>query len=154
MGAPSVGWGDWHDGSAHNGDHRFDWAIAGDPTAVPMRRLVTACNQLRWDHRALRSETLSVVHVDALNQVIAFKRYHAGEVLLTVLHFGHENFTGHGYGVATGGQNGQWSQRLCSQDAEFGGWEGAGNAYHEPWTTDGRIFINLPRLSALVFVLK
>lgn len=154
MGAPSVGWGYWHDGTDHNGDHRFDWDISGDSTAIPMRRLVAACNQLRWDHPSLRSETLSVVHVDALNQVVAFKRYHGGDVILTVLHFGHHNFTHHGYGVATGGQEGQWSQRLCSQDAEFGGWEGSGNAYHEPWTTDGRIFINLPRLSALVFVLK
>ena len=36
----------------------------------------------------------------------------------------------------------------CSQDAWFGGWDGAGNAFYEPWTqADGRIYINVPQWS-------
>jgi 1,4-alpha-glucan branching enzyme len=55
------------------------------------------------------------------------------------------------YGVATG-QAGRWQQILCSQDAWFGGWDGAGNAFYEPWTqADGRIYINVPQWSVTMF---
>ncbi len=153
MGAPSVGWGYWHDGRDDNGDHRFDWAIAGDPIGMPMRRCVAACNQLRWQHPALRGETLAVTHVDKDNQVLAFKRWYGGDVILVVLNFGDHSFEGHSYGVHTGGQNGQWTQVLCTQDAAFDGWDGAGNAYHQPWTHEGQIHVNVPKYSALVFQL-
>ena len=40
---------------------------------------------------------------------------------------------------------------LCTQDAAFGGWDGAGNAFHEPWTqADGQVYINLPKWSVVV----
>jgi 1,4-alpha-glucan branching enzyme len=62
------------------------------------------------------------------------------------------NFTDHSYGVGTGGRFGPWTQILCTQDMAFGGWDGAGNAFHEPWTqADGRIYINLPQWSVLLF---
>ena len=61
------------------------------------------------------------------------------------------NFTDHGYGVRTGGHDGQWTQILCTQDAAFGGWDGAGNSFHEPWTQpDGQIYINLPKWSVVM----
>jgi hypothetical protein len=44
--------------------------------------------------------------------------------------------------------------RFCSQDAWFGGWDGAGNAYHEPWTQpDGKIYVNVPKWSVVMFKL-
>ena len=155
MGAPHVGWGYWHDGEDIRGDHRFDWSIAGDALGLEMRRMVTASNQARWNHPALRSDTLIVCHEDRINHVIAFKRWTEREVILTVVNLGPSNFLAHDYGVGTDSQFGRWIQILCTQDAAFGGWEGAGNAFYEPETqADGRIHINLPKLSVLMFALK
>ena len=42
-----------------NGDHRFNWAIAGDPIGMEMRRLVAACNAVRWQNPALRADSLT-----------------------------------------------------------------------------------------------
>ncbi|MDJ0741315.1 MAG: alpha-amylase family glycosyl hydrolase [Gammaproteobacteria bacterium] len=155
MGSPSVGWGYWHDTRDDNGDHRFDWAIAGDSLGMPMRRLVAAANRVRWDNPALRSDTLIVTHRDADNQVIAFKRWAGGNLLLCVANLGERSFSERDYGVATDGQSGQWTQVLCSQDAAFDGWDGAGNAFYEPWTqADGRVYVNLPKLGLVLLRLK
>jgi hypothetical protein len=46
----------------------------------------------------------------------------------------------HSYGIRTGGHGGQWTQMLCTQDAAYGGWPDAGNAFYEPWTqSDGKV---------------
>ena len=50
--------GYWHDGPDINGDHRFDWSIAGDPIGMSMGRLVQAANQTRWNHPAPRNGPL------------------------------------------------------------------------------------------------
>ena len=120
-----------------------------------MRRLVAAVNHLRWEHPALRAPTLQITHEDRHNGVLAFKRWSQGNVVLTVVHCGDRNFDGHSYGVSTGGQPGRWTQILCTQDATFGGWDGAGNAFHEPHTQpDGRIYVNLPQWSVVMFRLR
>jgi 1,4-alpha-glucan branching enzyme len=152
MGSPTVAWGYWHDGHDDNGDHRFDWAVAGDPTGMEMRRLVAAANQVHWDNPALRSDTLIVTNEDYDNQVLAFKRWRDGNLVLTVVNLSERNFENHSYGVWTDNQFGRWSQILCSQDAIFGGWDGAGNAFHEPETQpDGCVYINLPKWSVVMF---
>jgi len=74
MGAPTVGWGYWHDAQDRNGDHRFDWAIAGDPVGSEMRRLVSTINHARWQNPALRSDTLIITHEDHDHQILAFKQ--------------------------------------------------------------------------------
>ena len=151
MGAPQVAWGYWHDGIDEHGDHRFDWSIAGDPTAMPMRRLVAAANRLRWENPALRSETLIITHEDRENSVIAFKRWSGSNVVLTIANLGDRNFDDHSYGVRTDNQFGRWTQILCTQDAAFGGWDGAGNAFHQPETQpDGMIYVNLPKWSVVM----
>ncbi len=151
MGAPQVAWGYWHDGADMNGDHRFDWSIAGDPIGMEMRRLIAACNAVRWEHPALRAGSLEIPHEDPVNQVLGFARELHGSSLLTVVNLSERNFDGHGYGVRTGGRRGQWTQVLCTQDAAFGGWDGAGNAFHEPWTQDdGMVYINLPKWSVVI----
>jgi Alpha amylase, C-terminal all-beta domain len=139
--------GYWHDGPDINGDRRFDWSIAGDPIGMSMRRLVQAANQTRWNHPALRNGGLEVTHRDP-SGVIAFKRWNNnGDVALVVVNAGDTSYTGTSYGVATG-QAGRWQQILCSQDAWFGGWDGAGNAFYEPWTqTDGRTTSTCPIIS-------
>ena len=117
-----------------------------------MRRLVGACNAVRWQNPALRADSLSITHVDDTNQVLAFVRELYDNVVLVVVNLGDRNFGDHSYGVRNGGRNGQWMQVLCSQDAAFGGWDGAGNAYYQPWTwSDGHLYINLPKWSVVVF---
>jgi 1,4-alpha-glucan branching enzyme len=151
MGAPTVAWGYWHDGEDNNGDHRFDWRIAGDPIGMEMRRLVKAVNSVRWNNPALRSDTLTIAHEDYNNQVVAFKRWHEGNVVLTVVNLSETNYKNHSYGVSTDSQLGRWTQLLCTQDAEFGGWHGSGNAFYEPRTQpDGRVYINLPKWSVIL----
>ncbi|MHC4178314.1 MAG: alpha-amylase family glycosyl hydrolase [Planctomycetota bacterium] len=155
MASPHVAWGYWHDGEDPRGDHRFNWAAAGDPVGIQMRWLVAAANAVRWENPALRSDTLITTHEDYDNNVLAFKRWADGNLVLVVLNLGEANFHGHSYGVRTGWQFGQWTQILCTQDAAFGGWDGAGNAFYEPWTQpDGMIYVNLPKWSAMVFRLK
>lgn len=155
LASPAVAWGYWHDGLDQHGDHRFSWLAAGNEHGMPMRRLVKAANRLRWENPALRSDSLDIVHADYENQVLAFVREAGGNAVLVVVNLSDNNFVGEGweafpYGVATGGRSGQWMQALCTQDAAFGGWDGAGNAYHDPWTQeDGRVWINLPKWSVV-----
>ncbi|HMF93084.1 MAG TPA: alpha-amylase family glycosyl hydrolase [Vicinamibacterales bacterium] len=152
MSSPYVSWGYWTDGTDQNGDHRFNWSAVDDPLGVEMRRLVAAANAMRWDNPALRAESLSIPHEDAAGQVLAFARESGDNVVLVAVNLSDRNFTDHSYGVATGGRFGQWTQILCTQDRAFGGWDGAGNAFYEPWTqADGRIYVNLPQWSVVVF---
>ena len=151
MASPHVAWGYWHDGSDWNGDHRFNWSVAGDATGMEMRRLVASANRLRWENPALRARSLEIVHEDRENQVLAFVRVCDDNSVLTVVNLSDRNFGFHGYGVAVGTHIGKWMQILCTQDAEFGGWEGAGNAFHEPFTeSDGKVYINLPKWSVVI----
>jgi 1,4-alpha-glucan branching enzyme len=152
MSSPYVAWGYWHDGSDRNGDHRFNWNAVDDPLGVEMRRLVAAANAMRWENPALRADSLSIPHDDAADQVLGFVRESGDNVVLVVVNLSDRNFSDHGYGVSTGGRFGQWTELLCTQDGAFGGWDGAGNAFYDPWTQpDGRIYINLPQWSVVVF---
>jgi 1,4-alpha-glucan branching enzyme len=152
MASPFVSWGYWHDGTDINGDHRFNWQAAGDPAGMSMRRLVATCNNVRWQNPALRADSLSIPHGDTYNQVLGFVRELGDNVVLVVVNLSERNFTDHCYGVHAGGRGGQWTQILCTQDAAFDGWDGAGNAFYEPWTqADGMIYINLPKWSLVMF---
>jgi 1,4-alpha-glucan branching enzyme len=152
MASPHVAWGYWHDGPDLRGDHRFNWTVAGDPLGMEMRRLVAACNAVRWASPALRADSLSIPHEDPTNQVLGFVRELYDNVVLVVVNLSDTTFGDHSYGVRTGGRSGQWTQILCTQDAAFGGWDGAGNAFYEPWTqADGQVYINLPKWSVVVF---
>jgi 1,4-alpha-glucan branching enzyme len=87
--------------------------------------------------------------------VLGFVRQLEGNVVLVVVNLSEQTFSDHSYGVRTGGRAGQWTQLLCTQDATFGGWDGAGNAFYEPWTQpDGNLYINLPKWSVVVFSRK
>lgn len=134
MASPHVPFGYWHDGPDNHGDHRFNWEIAGDPLGIQMRRLVSECNQIRLTNNALRVDSLDVVHSDEFNQVLGFVREDFNNIVLTIVNLGEHDFSNHSYGVSTGAGQGQWSQILCTQDSSFGGWDGSGNAFHEPWT--------------------
>jgi 1,4-alpha-glucan branching enzyme len=151
MASPHAAWGYWHDGADQRGEHRFDWSIAGDPIGIEMRRLVGACNAVRWQNPALRADSLAIAHEDHANQVLGFVRQLHDNTVLTIVNLGENNFTDHGYGVRTGGHDGRWTQILCTQDAAFGGWDGAGDSFHEPWTQpDGQVYVNLPKWSVVM----
>jgi 1,4-alpha-glucan branching enzyme len=109
-------------------------------------------NSWTANHPALRNGFFEITHEDYSNNILAFKRWNnEGDVLLVVINAGDNTFTDHSYGLNTR-QNGQWQQILCSQDSEFGGWHGAGNAYYDPYNhDDNRIYINIPQWSVLVF---
>jgi 1,4-alpha-glucan branching enzyme len=151
MSAPHVPWGYWHDGDDMNGDHRFNWSIAGDGIGMAMRNLVTDSNAVRLSNNALRSETLQITHVDYTNKIVAFKRWdNSGNIILTIANLGDAGFENYSYGVTTA-QNGYWDQVLCTQDSRYDGWDGAGNAYYRPETQlDGRVYINLPKWSVVM----
>jgi len=152
MASPHVAWGYWNDGVDGRGDHRFNWSVAGDGIGMEMRRLVAAANAVRWDNAALRADSLSVPHEDPVNGVLGFVRESQDNVVLTIVNLSDRNFSDHQYGVAAGGRFGQWTQILCTQDRAFGGWDGSGNAFYDPWTqADGRIYINLPKWSVVIF---
>ncbi len=157
MGEECHHWGYWHDTPDQYGDHRINWALADDPTGMPMRRMVKDANMVRRNNPALRSETLHITHENYHDNILAFKRWTPGgnNVVLVIVNMGDNNFGNHCYGVETGGQMGQWVQIFCSQDGQYGGWDDAGNAYYEPWTNDaGKIFINLPKWSVIMMKLK
>jgi 1,4-alpha-glucan branching enzyme len=118
---------------------------------MQMRRLVAAANAVRWDNLALRTDSLDVTHDDRDNGVLAFVRETDGNTVLVVVNLCGRTFGGHGYGVRTGGRGGRWTQVLCTQDAAYGGWDGAGNAFHEPWTQgDGQVHLNVPAWTVVV----
>ena len=152
MGSECHMWGYWDDGEDSNGDHRFDWSIAGDENGMAMRKMVTMTNNLRSSHTALRNGEIEITHEDRVNNIVGFKRWNeTGDVILVVINAGDNNFTDYSYAFHTN-QSGQWQQIFCSQDSEYGGWDGAGNAFYEPYTqADNCININLPKWSVLYF---
>ena len=151
MGSECYMPGYWTDGRDLNDDHRFNWAVAGDPTAMPMRYMVADVNNIRWSHPALRSDTLQITHTDYNNNVIAFKRWSGSDVVLTVVNLSDQNFSNHSYGVNMGGETGHWQQIFNSQGANYDGWNGSGNYGYDPWVSGGKIYINLPKWSVLMF---
>ena len=154
MGNECYMWGYWHDTGDENGDHRFDWSIAGDKSGWEMRRLVSASNNIRSAHPSLRKGFMEITHEDHQNNILAFKRWNTdGDVILVIVNAGDSDFRDHSYGVAPR-HSGRWQQILCTQDEEFGGWDGAGNAFYEPYNqADNLIYINIPKWSVLMFKL-
>ena len=135
-----------------NGEHRVDWARIGDDVGAPMQRMVRDVNQVRWDHPALRSPAGNVVHVDRQAQVVAFKRYTLdGDLVLVVVNAGDAQFAFHDYGVEMGGESGFWLEIFNSQAPDYGGIDTTGNFAERLPVTDGKLFINLPRWSLLMF---
>ncbi len=144
--------GYWHEGYDANGDHRFNWTLAGDPTGMPMRYMVSDVNNIRWANPALRSDTLQYTHEDQGNKILAFKRWSGGNVILVVVNIGDGEWTGHSYGVSMGGESGQWQEIFNSQSAGYGGWDNSGNYLYDPWVQgDNKIYINIPKWSVLMF---
>ncbi len=134
--------------------HAVNWSNEQDVDGGRMKTLYRDAIKSRWDHEAARLGSLTWMQEDGDNKVLAFRRDWGDEHLLVVINFSPHSFSDHSYAVSTG-MSGQWTQILCSQDSAYGGWDGAGNAFHEPTTqADGKININLPKFSVIVMKRK
>jgi 1,4-alpha-glucan branching enzyme len=136
-------------------DQAVNWSYEHDFEGSKMLKLYQDATSVRWHHNTLRNGSLTWTHEDDTNKVLAFRRDWGDQSILVVVNFGANSFGGHDCGVSTGGKRGQWTQILCSQDSAYGGWDGAGNAFHEPWTQDdGKIYVNLPKYSVVAMRLN
>lgn len=144
--------GFWDPEVGVNYDHRFDWSQIGDSLGAPMQQMVRDVNTLRWAHAGLRSAAGFVVHSDAENGVVAFKRYDLnGDVLLVVAHAGDGQWDGNQYAVNLAGDTGTWSEVFNSQAPLYGGIGTVGNFGMQLQAANGQIGINLPSWGVLVF---
>lgn len=136
----------------------MNWQYQTDPFGSQMQKMYQDASAVRNSFTALRYGDLIWVHARDTNRVLAFIRKDPvnGQILLVVVNLGGTNWApNHSYGIQTGEIKGQWMQVFCSQDAGYGGRDGTGNAYYEPWTQeDGKIYINLPKWSVVVFLFK
>src|SRR5947209_16082070 len=119
MGSEIHHYGYWCPDIDQYGDHRFDWAIADDAIGKPMRALVADANQIRRNHPALRSDSLLFTQMDYANDVLAFKRWNdQGDVILTVVNIGDQQFANATYGVDLAGDGGTWEEIFNSQSPQ------------------------------------
>ncbi len=156
MGSECHHWGYWWPNPDRNpatSEHRFNWAIAGDPIGAPMQHLVRDVNSLRWNNPALRSSTLQFIHEDPTNTVLAFKRWHEfGNIVMVVVNLSDRQWQNCDYGIHMGGEIGQWEEIFNSQAPQYDGWNDSGNyGYNLRVQGDGKLYINLPKWSVLMF---
>ncbi|MEO5371454.1 MAG: alpha-amylase family glycosyl hydrolase [Magnetococcus sp. DMHC-1] len=135
-------------------DHAVNWQYQMDAPGLQMQKMYKDAIQVRQYHTALQYGHLTWTHYKDPNGVLAFLRRDPvnGQVVLVVVNFsGTDWINNHSYGVGVGDIRCQWVQVFCSQDAEYGGWQWAGNAFHEPWTqNDGKIYLNVPKYGVIV----
>jgi 1,4-alpha-glucan branching enzyme len=156
MGSECHHWGYWWpnpDVNPATSEHRFDWAIAGDPIGIAMRNLVRDINWVRWHNPALRSDTLQFIHEDRTNTVLAFKRWNdEGNIIVVVVNLSDRQWQEHEYGIHMGGEIGLWSEIFNSQSPQYDGWNDSGNYGDDLQVqADGKLYINLPKWSILIF---
>lgn len=155
MGTETHQWGYWtanEDDNPLHRDHRFDWNLLRTWEGEQMMRLVGSANATRWRHPALRSDTLEWKHEDRDNGVLAFKRWtDAGDVVLVVVNAGEGEWRFSDYGVSMGGEGGAWSEIFNSQAPDFGGYECGNPASTLLVRADGKLYMNLPKWSVLMF---
>ncbi|HEV8606140.1 MAG TPA: alpha-amylase family glycosyl hydrolase [Tepidisphaeraceae bacterium] len=156
MGTETNQWGYWtanEDANPTHRDHRFDWNLLRTSEGEEMMRLVGAANAVRWQNPALRSDSLEPKHEDPANAVLAFKRWsNNGNIVLVVVNAGEGEWRFSDYGITMGGDTGGWREIFNSQAPYFGGYD-CGNPGQTLWVqADGRLYINLPKWSVLMFV--
>jgi 1,4-alpha-glucan branching enzyme len=154
MGTEVHHYGYWNAATDTYGDHRFDWSIAGDPTAWDMRNLVADANNVRWTNDALRSGPgFSIPHSDEKNHILGFLRWnYGGNVILTVVNLSDNQWDDPIYGVVGGSPGDFWTEIFNSQAPQYGGWVNSGNyAAQLRVQPDGYLYIRMPKWSVLIF---
>jgi 1,4-alpha-glucan branching enzyme len=134
------------------GEHRVDWSKMGDNLGLPMQKMVRDVNNLRWQHPALRSPAGNVVHVDYPGQVAAFKRYtYDGDLVLVIVNLSDNSWSNYSYGINLSGEGGAWIEIFNSQSPTYGGFDSTGNFGDNLGINDGKLFLNIPCWSVLMF---
>ena len=156
MGTETDQWGYWtanEDANPLHRDHRFDWNLLRTSEGEEMMRLVGAANAVRWQNRALRSDTLEFKHEDRPNGILAFKRWsNDGNIVLVVINIGEGEWRFNDYGLNMGGDRGGFREIFNSQAPSFGGYDSGNPARTLYVQDDGRLYMNLPKWSVLMFV--
>ncbi len=147
------------DGHFHdNYENAVNWSYQTNALGSQMQKMYQDALTIRKNFLAFKYGDLIWAHAQDSNQVLAFLRKDPVTVqtLLVAVNFGDMDWThNHSYGINTGGIYGQWMQIFCSQDAAYGGWDGAGNAFYTPWTQgDGKVYLNMPKYGVVVMQLK
>jgi len=146
--------GYWNPAVDPNGDHRFDWSIAGDPLGQPMHNLVRDVNAVRWNNPALRADSdPCFTHVDEQNGVLAFERRDGrGNMVLVVVNLSDRQWTDPIYQVTAGFPGDHWVEIFNSQAPQYGDWPDSGNYLADLRVgADGRFAIRMPKWSVLLF---
>jgi 1,4-alpha-glucan branching enzyme len=153
MGTECHHHGYWNPAQDFFGEHRLDFALVQDSIGQEMAALVRDANRLRWDHPALRTDSLLVTHRDWQDRVLGFKRFDdRGDVLLVVLNMSDNEWRDPVYGVGLLGDRGTYTEIFNSQAPLYGGIPDSGNFQVDlPVGDDGQIRIRLPKWSVLVF---
>jgi 1,4-alpha-glucan branching enzyme len=156
MGTETLQDGWWH----VDARSRFNWALASDPLGLQMRACVRSANLLRRQFAAFTSENLSIVHKDATHTVVGFTRWadpadarrapDEPAAFLVVINASESQWEKPDYGVSVGGSEGSWQLCFNTQEEVLGGWS-ASCISSQLRVHEGRIFINLPKWSVVVF---
>jgi len=141
-----------------NSEKAVDWHYQMDGVGSQMQKMYQDAIAVRNLHTSLKYGSLTWTHPKDANQIVAFQRHDPvnSQTSLVIVNFsGTDWVDNHGYSIHTGISHGAWEQLFCSQDAEYGGWDGAGNAYYEALSqNDGIINLNIPKFSVIVMKLK
>ncbi|GBG81007.1 hypothetical protein CBR_g31563 [Chara braunii] len=134
-------------------DECVNWEKAEDDTGKTMMKLVKAANEFRRESPAVLHGTVDVVHYDENHGIIGFWRKSEKEWLFVVANLSSYQWSEEEYEVRVGncGTGHKFIEVFNSQDAQYGGWEGSGNAGKKLKGNGRRISINLPQWSVLIF---
>jgi 1,4-alpha-glucan branching enzyme len=140
-------------------DHRFNWDLVEkrDKYAEHMMNCVRDINKLRLSTHAFTSENIRFVHEDSGNSVLGWIRSsddcgRAGDVYLCAINLGENEWSENSYDLHTGcGPGRSWVQIFNSQSEKYGGWHASEIVGNLASDQDGKIRINLPKWSLLVF---
>jgi len=142
-----IGQPGWWDNTP---ERRLEWAHAEDEVGSALLRGFSAAFALRKRFPVLNVGWPKVLHEDRPNGVLAFERVFDGlERVVTLVNAGRGAWQSGEYGVWVGG--GRFEQVYCSSDAAYGGWEAARSNEGELNAVDGKLWINVPSQTTLVF---
>ena len=138
------------------GERRLNWELAADAIGAPMVAGFSAANALRRELPALRLGWPQMLHEDRPNGVMAFERVAPGHArVVVVVNAGRGAWLDGQYGAYVGG--GDFEEVFASCDGRWGVHPGGAaasvtNAGRGVLRAhDGKLYINLPGQTTLVF---
>ena len=142
----------------------MDWSLitrGGDKFAKEGVACVTAANECRAAHPALRRGSSKTLHKDHENGIIAVERHdeETGERLIVVVNDGDGQWDAEStYSIHVGNrwENAEGFEEIYnSQDEAFGGWAGSGNAERGLVEQNGDMLpLAIPKLGVVILKQK